>query len=67
MPLGVARRNQRDQRGSEYDALHLLKELALAGFLHTALEVQRGLFHGLDILGLGMQHPHQRASYAEFP
>ena len=39
MPLVVVRRNQRDQRGLENDALHLLQQLALAGFLHSALEV----------------------------
>ena len=65
--LEVTRRDKRDQRGPGNDVLHLLQELAFAGFLHTELEVQGGLLHGLDFLRLDMHQSHKRLSYAERP
>ena len=65
--LGVVRRDKRDQRGPESHPLHLLQELAFAGFLHTEREVQGGLLHSLDFLRLDLHQSHKRLSYAEFP
>ena len=65
--LGIVRREERYQRGPGNDALQLLDERALAGFLQTELEVQGGLFHGPYFLRLNLQHLHKRVSYAEFP
>jgi hypothetical protein len=33
--------------------LHLLKELALAGFLAVQIKVQRGLFHAMYFIAAG--------------
>ena len=66
-PFGVVRRNERDQRGPGDNALHLRQKLALAGFLHTEIEVQGGLFHALYLPRPDSCHSYQRRSYAEFP
>ena len=42
--FGVVRGNEFDQRGPRHHLFHLLQELALAGFLHTEIEVQSSLF-----------------------
>ena len=65
--LGVVRRDKRHQRSPGNHALHLRQELALAGLLHTELEVQGGLLHALYFLRLDLHQAHKRVSYAEIP
>ena len=54
----VVRCNEANQLGPGNHLLHLFEELALAGFLATKLEVQGGLFHGLNFLRPGLNQTH---------
>ena len=51
--FGVVRCNEADQLGPGNDLLHLLKEVALAGFLAVLTKVQGGLFHAMYFIATG--------------
>ena len=65
--FGVVRRNEADQLGPGNDLLHLLKELALAGFLAVQIKVQSGLFHAMYFIATGRFSHGNLGGYAEFP
>jgi hypothetical protein len=46
---------------------HLLQEHLLACFFGVQVEVQTGLFHGLNFLRRVLHQAHRTGSYAEFP
>ena len=56
-----------NQLGPGNDSLHLLKELALAGFLAVQIKVQRGLFHAMYFIATGGFLQENLGGYAEFP
>jgi hypothetical protein len=67
LALGVVRRDEFDQCRPRHDFVHLLQELALAGFLHAQAQIEGGLFHGINDAGWDLRQAHKGWSYAELP
>ena len=63
----VIRGDEFNQRGPRNDLFHLLQEHLLACFFGVQVEVQAGLFHGLNFLRRVLRQAHRTGSYAEFP
>lgn len=67
LPFGVVRCNEGDQLGPGNHLLHLLKELALAGFPAVQFKVQSGLFHAMHFIATRRFLHGNLEGYAEFP
>ncbi len=53
LAFGIVGRDEFDQRRPWNDFVHLLQELALAGFLGAQIEVQCGLLHAMYFIANG--------------